>query len=252
MTKAASEASAPAPGQQLLTFAEAAKLLGVDRERVYRWAIEDGTLPVVAINTAGVRMDINVQGMLRGAQGGLAFDHDGRLLACYASPSGGERRTHPLGTVLRLDRDSAEGLGRKLATAAATAAGEGDGASLVAPRVQPTHPHVPARLRGLTPNEVAYTFAGIGRTEDEWRKVLGRGGTTWLGAAPVVMKNGRRGRGSNGESRPTLRDPVQIAIRLYADGKATIGSLNQVMNRSELLREWRDEWQRWKAEAIED
>jgi hypothetical protein len=187
----------------LLTFAEAAKELGVDLEKLRRLVVEDRAIGVVSVDRGGNRKTIDLEGLLGG--GHWRVDEGGKL--CVAT---GEYEQHlRVGTSyvpldvgeLRIEREQLiEYIQR---TPPVEVIGGPDAAD-----ASPTPASIfgkPNLPMGLDPETIASVFAGIYRSKLEWRETLKKPGK-WLTAPGVVMRRGARGKGPDGQMRPTLVD----------------------------------------------
>lgn len=227
-------------GSELLTFAEAAILLGVDAEKVRRLVVEDGALrPIYIRESDGAHLPVNISGLLSDGEGGIVVGNDGALRVTSGPwlASRGVSTTSPLGGHLRIYRADVECALKKQAATT--------GAEVVAVPASRSSERLRKRALppGLSPAALAQVLAGLGeKDEDWWRRLIDGGKSVWLMNPPVLMHRGTSGSLPGGTRRTSTRNPVEVARYLLDRRRVTLLQMMSRFDRLPSLEPWRAEW----------
>jgi hypothetical protein len=210
---------------ELLSFEEAAEVLGIGVEQVRRLVVERRALVPTLVNSSGEQSEplLDLADFLAGRpvldpliDGGadgiplLMVDAFGAISEISPVFRGdrlvGTRPYEPTGDFLRIERHELD----RYRSQAATASGKRERG--VATAIMSSSPE--SLPKGLEPDEIADLFDGILWSRLNWLQRMAAGNIKWLCSPPVVTLKPGRGRAPDGRVRKTLRNPVAIARHL--------------------------------------
>ena len=231
----------------LLDFSEAAAVLGVSAEKVRRLVVEDRSISTVRVGADGDRYIVDLDSL---RLGNWRIDDEGTLL--IGLPVFEQHRTAGvLPTMvgmtykaldkqggLRIERAELERYRDALPPGLVVA--EPSDISPSAATLQT----VAAVPPGLDPVAIATAFAGCWGTERMWRdRLVGLSRSSWMNTAPVVVRRGLRGRGPDGKSMSTIRDPIELAKGIVSHSNCDPTSMSRQFRTSIELRPWKVLWE---------